>query len=73
MDISYPNSVFVFFKVFKVKRNGQGEKKKGRKQTKYEGLHNRKLLWHGSRVTNYAGILSQVFLITELGLKFHTI
>ncbi|KAJ3057997.1 hypothetical protein HDU98_005872 [Podochytrium sp. JEL0797] len=24
-----------------------------------EGLHNRKLLWHGSRTTNYVGILSQ--------------
>lgn len=26
---------------------------------KYDQLHNRKLLWHGSRTTNFAGILSQ--------------
>lgn len=26
---------------------------------KYKSLHNRKLLWHGSRTTNFAGILSQ--------------
>lgn len=26
---------------------------------KYRSLHNRKLLWHGSRLTNFAGILSQ--------------
>ena len=26
---------------------------------KFKSLHNRKLLWHGSRLTNFAGILSQ--------------
>ena len=25
----------------------------------FKELHNRRLLWHGSRTTNYAGILSQ--------------
>jgi len=25
----------------------------------FRDLHNRMLLWHGSRTTNYAGILSQ--------------
>jgi poly [ADP-ribose] polymerase 1 len=25
----------------------------------YKNMHNRKLLWHGSRLTNFAGILSQ--------------
>ncbi len=25
----------------------------------FEKLHNRQLLWHGSRTANYAGILSQ--------------
>lgn len=39
--------------VFKVSR--QGEK---RRYKPFKKLHNRQLLWHGSRVTNYAGILS---------------
>lgn len=39
--------------VFKVSR--QGEK---RRYKPFQKLHNRQLLWHGSRVTNYAGILS---------------
>ena len=43
--------------VFKVKRKGESKRFKPFKQ-----LPNRKLLWHGSRVTNYAGILSQVCL-----------
>ncbi len=37
--------------VFKISRNGESEK--------FKSLHNRQLLWHGSRLTNYAGILSQ--------------
>eukprot|EP00094_Tigriopus_californicus_P008027 TCALIF_07727-PA protein Name:"Similar to Parp1 Poly [ADP-ribose] polymerase 1 (Rattus norvegicus)" AED:0.26 eAED:0.26 QI:26/1/1/1/1/1/8/253/558 len=40
--------------IFKVKRKGESEKFK-----KYKDLHNRMLLWHGSRTTNYVGILSQ--------------
>ncbi len=40
--------------IFKVKRDGEYEKFE-----KFKTLHNRKLLWHGSRVTNFAGILSQ--------------
>ncbi|CAH1168782.1 unnamed protein product [Phyllotreta striolata] len=40
--------------VFTVRR--QGEEKRFKP---FRKLHNRKLLWHGSRVTNYAGILSQ--------------
>merc|ERR1711862_455530 len=40
--------------VFKVKRKNESKRFKPFKQ-----LPNRKLLWHGSRVTNYAGILSQ--------------
>jgi len=38
--------------VFKVKREGEGERLR-------QDLTNRHLLWHGSRVTNYVGILSQ--------------
>ncbi len=37
--------------VFKISRNGESDK--------FKSLHNRQLLWHGSGVTNYAGILSQ--------------
>ncbi|XP_034248574.1 poly [ADP-ribose] polymerase [Thrips palmi] len=40
--------------VFKVRRHGEE-----RKYKPFEKLHNKKLLWHGSRLTNYAGILSQ--------------
>lgn len=39
--------------VFKVNR--QGEK---RRYKPFKKLHNRQLLWHGSRITNYVGILS---------------
>ncbi|TKR96943.1 hypothetical protein L596_010887 [Steinernema carpocapsae] len=38
--------------VYKVERQGEKERFKG-------DLHNRRLLWHGSRLTNYAGILSE--------------
>nr|CAI5827669.1 unnamed protein product [Callosobruchus analis] len=41
--------------VFAVKRQGEDKRFKP-----FKKLHNRKLLWHGSRVTNFAGILSQV-------------
>lgn len=36
--------------------NRDGERKRYRA---FQDLHNRRLLWHGSRVTNFAGILSQ--------------
>lgn len=38
---------------FKVKRKGEE-----RRYKPFKKLHNRKLLWHGSRLTNYVGILS---------------
>ncbi|KAJ3045123.1 Poly [ADP-ribose] polymerase 1 [Rhizophlyctis rosea] len=42
--------------VLKVEREGERERfEKGG----YDKLDNRKVLWHGSRVTNFAGILSQ--------------
>ncbi len=41
--------------VFKVDREGEGKKYKS-----FSKLHNRQLLWHGSRKTNFVGILSQV-------------
>ncbi|KAK6179955.1 hypothetical protein SNE40_012198 [Patella caerulea] len=40
--------------IFEIKREGEEEK-----YQPFEDLHNRQLLWHGSRTTNYAGILSQ--------------
>ena len=40
--------------VYTVKRQGEDKRYKS-----FKKLHNRKLLWHGSRTTNYAGILSQ--------------
>jgi poly [ADP-ribose] polymerase len=40
--------------VLSVKRNGEEQK-----YSKYKDLHNKKLLWHGSRSTNFMGILSQ--------------
>lgn len=40
--------------VFVVKRHGEEQRFKP-----FKKLPNRKLLWHGSRTTNYAGILSQ--------------
>ena len=41
--------------IFKVNRKGENKRFKP-----FKKLPNRKLLWHGSRTTNYAGILSQV-------------
>merc|ERR1712079_663586 len=40
--------------IFKVNRKGEDKRFKP-----FKKLPNRKLLWHGSRTTNYAGILSQ--------------
>lgn len=40
--------------VFKISRHGECDQYK-----KFQSLRNKKLLWHGSRITNFAGILSQ--------------
>lgn len=40
--------------IFKIDRKGESKRFKP-----FKKLPNRKLLWHGSRLTNYAGILSQ--------------
>jgi len=40
--------------IFKVSRKGEAKRFKP-----FKALPNRMLLWHGSRITNYAGILSQ--------------
>ena len=39
--------------IYKVKRSGEAKRYKP-----FKKLHNRRLLWHGSRLTNYVGILS---------------
>ena len=41
--------------IFKISRHGEGERFR-----QFSSLNNRTLLWHGSRTTNFAGILSQV-------------
>jgi len=41
--------------VFKVERHGEAARYKS-----FKKLNNKTLLWHGSRITNFAGILSQV-------------
>jgi hypothetical protein len=43
-----------FFQIFRIDREGEKKRYKPFKE-----LPNRKLLWHGSRATNFAGILSQ--------------
>uniref|UniRef100_A0A3B3BNM2 Poly [ADP-ribose] polymerase n=1 Tax=Oryzias melastigma TaxID=30732 RepID=A0A3B3BNM2_ORYME len=40
--------------IFKIGREGERQRFRP-----FEELHNRQLLWHGSRTTNYAGIMSQ--------------
>uniref|UniRef100_UPI003AB0C0FC poly [ADP-ribose] polymerase 1 isoform X2 n=1 Tax=Centroberyx gerrardi TaxID=166262 RepID=UPI003AB0C0FC len=40
--------------IFKIVREGENQRFRP-----FRDLHNRQLLWHGSRATNYAGILSQ--------------
>lgn len=52
--IKKENLIFFRMKVFKVNRHGERDR-----FMPFKELHNRRLLWHGSRTTNYAGILSQ--------------
>ena len=55
LNLNYSNvPLFTILQVFKVIRDGEEDRLKVKK-----GLGNCKLLWHGSRVTNFAGILSQ--------------
>lgn len=44
----------VLNEVFKINRHGESDR-----YQKFKDLHNKKLLWHGSRLTNFVGILSQ--------------
>ena len=45
---------WIILQLFKVDRAGEAKRYKP-----FKKLQNRQLLWHGSRITNYAGILSQ--------------
>ena len=46
--------------IFRIERHGEGDRYKGSKFAKLaENKTDRRLLWHGSRTTNYGGILSQ--------------
>lgn len=47
--------------VFKILRTGEEKRFKP-----FKKLHNRKLLWHGSRITNFAAILSQVYYYIDI-------
>ncbi|GLV34377.1 Poly-(ADP-ribose) polymerase [Carabus blaptoides fortunei] len=51
---THSNYNLKILEVFKVQRDSEVSGFE-----KYKSLHNRRLLWHGSRTTNFAGILSQ--------------
>lgn len=54
--------------IFEVDRYGERERFES-----YANLHNRKLLWHGSRLTNFVGILSHGLKIApKEARKFHS-
>ena len=46
--------------VFRVDREGEEKRYKP-----FSKLHNKQLLWHGSRKTNFVGILSQVCVCVQ--------
>jgi hypothetical protein len=52
--ITHSNYKLIVKDIIKLNREGEAKRYETKKK-----LTNRKLLWHGSRVTNYAGILSQ--------------
>lgn len=51
---SHSNYELEILNIFTAKREEEKERYR-----LFEELHNRKLLWHGSRINNFAGILSQ--------------
>ena len=55
-SFSVPVTLHLLLQIFKISRKGEAKR-----FDKYRKLDNRMLLWHGSRTTNFAGILSQVF------------
>ncbi|KAL6505035.1 Poly [ADP-ribose] polymerase 2 [Orobanche gracilis] len=56
--------------IFKVSREGEAERFE-----KFAGTKNRMLLWHGSRLTNWTGILSQAcnLILEENMIRFETL
>ncbi|XP_014252361.1 poly [ADP-ribose] polymerase [Cimex lectularius] len=51
---THSNYKLEIMEIFKAKRNGEDKRYKP-----FKKLPNKKLLWHGSRITNFVGILSQ--------------
>lgn len=51
---THSNYTLQIEELFEVKREGEAER-----YDKFKQLHNKRLLWHGSRITNLVGILSQ--------------
>jgi poly [ADP-ribose] polymerase 1 len=51
---THTNYELEVLEIFKVRRENEH-----RRYKPFKKLHNRKLLWHGSRLTNFVGILSQ--------------
>ena len=51
---THSSYTLTLLELFTVEREGEKERYK-----KHEDNHNRQLLWHGSRLTNWVGILSQ--------------
>ena len=50
-DDYYGNNNLSLLKAYEINRNGESQK--------FKDYGNKKLLWHGSRITNFVGILSQ--------------
>lgn len=50
---THQNYTLAIEEIFEIDRHGERERFEA-----YADLHNRKLLWHGSRLTNFVGILS---------------
>ena len=46
---------YCLYQAFRIERKGEAKRFKP-----FKKLHNHRLLWHGSRLTNFVGILSQV-------------
>ena len=53
-DFSIYQFMNLIFQILKIDRHGEGKRYKP-----FKKLPNRMLLWHGSRTSNFAGILSQ--------------
>lgn len=55
--------------IFRIERNGEDDRFQGSKFSKLK-KSDKKLLWHGSRTTNFGGILSQVSFSIQLHAEY---